>query len=218
MQQVIKRHRDELISDGYKVLSKSDLENVHDVHFKIPNRGLAVFPRRAVLRIGMLLRDSVVAKLVRSYLLNAEEKVTFVPESRQTLLAMANQLDEHATQLIKNVSQLSDHAGQLQSQARMIKAVVDEIYTNRDYIKQVKEDIKCNKSRIAALEDMMFDSALGEKEYITSEQAKVLRQKVKRKGKPSLVWAKFRSHFGIKRYTLLPKEKYSDAVKWIDLF
>ena len=72
--------------------------------------------------------------LLYSYLLKAEKKITFALESRQTLLAMANQLDK----LIKNVSQLSDHAGQLQSQARMTKAVVDEIYTNRDYIKQVK--------------------------------------------------------------------------------
>ena len=42
LQQVIKRHRHELISDGYKSLSKSDLRNVYNIHFKIPNRGLAV--------------------------------------------------------------------------------------------------------------------------------------------------------------------------------
>ena len=42
----------------------------------IPNRGLRVFPRRAILRIGMLLRDSNVATEVRTQLLNIEEKVT----------------------------------------------------------------------------------------------------------------------------------------------
>ena len=42
----------------------------------VPNRGLKVFPRRAILRIGMLLRDSAVAKEVRTQLLNIEEKTS----------------------------------------------------------------------------------------------------------------------------------------------
>lgn len=37
----------------------------------IPNRGIKMFPKRAILRIGMLLRDSEVAKEVRTQLLNA---------------------------------------------------------------------------------------------------------------------------------------------------
>ena len=40
----------------------------------IPNRGIRCFSKRAVLRIGMLLRDSEVAKEVRTQLLNIEEK------------------------------------------------------------------------------------------------------------------------------------------------
>jgi len=36
---------------------------------------LTVLPRRAVLRVGMLLRDSEVAKKIRNYLLNVEEVV-----------------------------------------------------------------------------------------------------------------------------------------------
>lgn len=42
----------------------------------IPNRGIRVFTRRAILRIGMLLRDSAVAKEVRTQLLNIEEKTS----------------------------------------------------------------------------------------------------------------------------------------------
>ena len=78
-------HKDELISDGYNVMSKSDLKKFLKGTFEIPNRGLAIFPRRAVLRIGCLLRDSTVAKLVRSYLLNAEESAAVTPHDRQTL-------------------------------------------------------------------------------------------------------------------------------------
>lgn len=39
----------------------------------IPNRGIKMFPKRAILRIGMLLRDSEVAKEVRTQLLNVFE-------------------------------------------------------------------------------------------------------------------------------------------------
>lgn len=41
----------------------------------IPNRGIRCFSKRAVLRFGMLLRDSEVAKEVRTQLLNITEKV-----------------------------------------------------------------------------------------------------------------------------------------------
>lgn len=41
----------------------------------IPNRGIRCFSKRAVLRFGMLLRDSEIAKEVRTQLLNITEKV-----------------------------------------------------------------------------------------------------------------------------------------------
>ena len=97
---VVKRNRKEVESDGYKVLSYSMLKKWHNVTFKISKRGLAIFPRRAVLRLGMLLRDSLVAKLVRSYLLNSEGNQ--VQRNRYRLNQMVDQLDQQAEQLIKN--------------------------------------------------------------------------------------------------------------------
>ena len=55
---------------GYVVLSYGDNT------LSIPNAGIVVFPKRAVLRAGMLLRDSKVAKEVRTQLLNVFEKAT----------------------------------------------------------------------------------------------------------------------------------------------
>lgn len=55
---------------GYVVLSYGDNT------LSIPNAGIVVFPKRAVLRAGMLLRDSKVAKEVRTQLLNVFEKTT----------------------------------------------------------------------------------------------------------------------------------------------
>lgn len=65
-----------------------DLQQLHgklivqiddNTRLEIPNRGIQCFPKRAILRIGMLLRDSKVAQEVRTQLLNivehtAEEK------------------------------------------------------------------------------------------------------------------------------------------------
>lgn len=46
------------------------------ITLEIPNRGIRVFPKRAILRMGMLLRDSEVAKEVRTQLLNTVEITT----------------------------------------------------------------------------------------------------------------------------------------------
>lgn len=94
-----KRNKDEIILDG--VVTKTprvfkDLLKGQDVplvqnqtnlviqiddntRLEIPNRGIKCFSKRAVLRIGMLLRDSKIAQEVRTQLLNivehtAEEK------------------------------------------------------------------------------------------------------------------------------------------------
>ena len=50
------------------------LEN--NITLEIPNRGIRVFSKRAVLRIAMLLRDSEIAKEVRTQLLNTFEHST----------------------------------------------------------------------------------------------------------------------------------------------
>ena len=87
---VIARHRIELNKDGVKCYKVDDMNKMftlnllsQEQHIKIisidgekitiPNRGLSLFPKRAVLRIGMLLRDSKVAAELRSRLLNIYE-------------------------------------------------------------------------------------------------------------------------------------------------
>lgn len=71
---IVKDHRDEVEEDGYRVVTRDAFEkSFGDLSNLDPRaRQIALFPRRAVLRIGMLLRDSPVAKKVRDYLLNAE--------------------------------------------------------------------------------------------------------------------------------------------------
>ncbi|SEU08942.1 hypothetical protein SAMN05443270_3054 [Lacrimispora sphenoides] len=87
------RNKDELDEDGTGLVSYKDFLNLQNVSLEksrgkttftfqsgeilnVPNRGLKVFPRRAILRIGMLLRDSAIAKEIRTQLLNIEEKTS----------------------------------------------------------------------------------------------------------------------------------------------
>lgn len=95
IRQITTRNKDEIQSDGYVVWKAEDFNSDNLSQLKITTqrgsfrvefsdgnqqrfspRGVALFPRRAILRVGMLLRDSEVAKEVRTQLLNIEEKTT----------------------------------------------------------------------------------------------------------------------------------------------
>ena len=92
IEKVIQRHKDEINSDGFRVYKSKELKEIletvgntkngQNVSFKIPPRGLRLIPKRALLRIGMLLRDSEIAKEVRTRLLDivydAETKTDIV--------------------------------------------------------------------------------------------------------------------------------------------
>ncbi|MFG3254026.1 restriction endonuclease [Streptomyces sp. NPDC048172] len=67
-------HRQELEANGYRVLSGAELSSFKELSSldKHTGRHLALFTRRTVLNVAMLLRDSVVARQVRTYLLDAE--------------------------------------------------------------------------------------------------------------------------------------------------
>ncbi|GHB58458.1 hypothetical protein GCM10010331_52720 [Streptomyces xanthochromogenes] len=81
---VVRRHREELIANGMTTLTGDELR-IDDVVKTTTSSGspaesypqgrshLRVFTRRAVLNIAMLLRDSEVARCVRTYLLDTEE-------------------------------------------------------------------------------------------------------------------------------------------------
>ncbi|MFS0837275.1 hypothetical protein [Paenibacillus sp. 1P03SA] len=69
----IKDHRLELESDGLRVLAGDELRSLKDLGVTGKNTvSFTIIPRRALLRIGMLLRDSAVAQKIRDYLLEVE--------------------------------------------------------------------------------------------------------------------------------------------------
>ena len=119
---VVKRNYDELAEDGYGAWKAEDFRKFQDetflnvttskgkliVTFKDGNtlefgaRGVGLFTKRAILRVGMLLRDSEVAKEVRTRLLNiydASYSLTNVVEKEVD--GIKAELDALATQLGK---------------------------------------------------------------------------------------------------------------------
>lgn len=88
---LVKENRNELAEDGVQNLTGTGTKEYFERFQKNPsnvpggfvidnmrfsNRGNLLFPRRAILRIGMLLMDSEIAKEVRTQLLNIEEKTS----------------------------------------------------------------------------------------------------------------------------------------------
>ena len=80
------RHLEEFKTDGYVSIKGNELKELKGCfrnESDLETCGLGkfvgvvgLFPRRAILRVGMLLRDSAIAKEVRTQLLNIEEKTT----------------------------------------------------------------------------------------------------------------------------------------------
>ena len=106
---VVKNNREELLEDGLLDATGKEVREILDgsINDLTNKRGYfmcngikfgynnnLLFPRRAILRVGMLLRDSLVAREIRTQLLNIEEKVSSeikiqdITEEQQLMLAV----------------------------------------------------------------------------------------------------------------------------------
>ncbi|MBU3866822.1 hypothetical protein KN815_22975 [Streptomyces sp. 4503] len=96
-----KRHREEFHSNGMHTLRGADLQGFHRSTMDLWDRSypqactqLTLYPRRAVLNVAMLLRDSDTAKRVRTYLLDVEESTRSGPEAGTDQLPLERILTE----------------------------------------------------------------------------------------------------------------------------
>ncbi len=200
IRQITLRHKDEFEMDEYTVMPWNDFVDKFCVPVKSKGRMIALYPRKAILRVGMLLRDSEVAKLVRTYLVNLEQSVMQTVNKGETALSIMAQ-------------QLSSNAEELASQAKVLCAVVHEMERNRNSIKEFSCRLKDHENRIYSLEKQ----SKSQSETISLEQVKILRNMVKAKvQKPVSFWSKFNAHFQISRYSHLAKARFEDACHWIE--
>ncbi|MFI9828299.1 restriction endonuclease [Streptomyces sp. NPDC051913] len=96
-------HREELDASGYRVLTGTELNSFKEVSgIQSRSRSLALFSRRAVLNVAMLLRDSKVARQVRVYLLDMEYLVRTQPVENSAPTA-PDDLDTRIDQRITHI-------------------------------------------------------------------------------------------------------------------
>jgi hypothetical protein len=81
IKKLTQRHRAELTDNGMTVLRGADLQvferdnlSLSKLSYPQGRTNLTLYTRRTVLNVAMLLRDSIVARRVRAYLLDAEER------------------------------------------------------------------------------------------------------------------------------------------------
>lgn len=75
IKRIMAKNKTEFSEDGIKIVNNSEASGLFVGDMDVPSktRRLTLLPKRATLRIGMLLTESPVASLVRNYLLNLEE-------------------------------------------------------------------------------------------------------------------------------------------------
>ena len=138
---LVKDNREELLEDGLinatgvetkEILGKfsKDFANQRGYFtcdgIKFNHRNNLLFTRRSILRVGMLLRDSVIAKEVRTQLLNIEEKtsddvkIQDITEEQSLMLAVgmafaSGDLNAFATASTNLVAFKNRHIKQLQA-------------------------------------------------------------------------------------------------------
>ncbi|MFD4503486.1 restriction endonuclease [Streptomyces sp. NPDC058457] len=101
---LVKDHRAELETNGYRLLAGEELrsfKNLSGIHSR--TRSLALFSRRAVLNVAMLLRDSEIARQVRVYLLDMEYLARTQPVDNPAptdLLALDDRIDQRITHIL----------------------------------------------------------------------------------------------------------------------
>ncbi|MEU7316107.1 hypothetical protein [Streptomyces sp. NPDC007083] len=130
------RHRDELISNGMAVLRGVELREYQTDKVSVPSEqaqgypqrrsGLTVFSRRAVLNVAMLLRDSVIAQRVRTYLLDVEESARARP-GMEEMMQSTQELRQTVRTLSAGYGSLDRKVGNLETTGAELGAVLQEL-------------------------------------------------------------------------------------------
>ncbi|GAB2575473.1 hypothetical protein GCM10027168_05520 [Streptomyces capparidis] len=142
IRQLVARHREELQDAGYTLLKGSDLQSFLSLNMslrKIPGRGLAVFPRRAVLNVAMLLRDSEVARKVRAYLLDAEQAHR-TEAARDSIEAIVVRLAEEAAERV-TAPAFAEVNLRLDAHGRVICAMSERLCRLGEDMREMRRDM-----------------------------------------------------------------------------
>ena len=121
---LVKDHREELQGNGFRVFKNSDIK-VFDLKFfkdfkknrsvityimddgeelKVGNKGVSLFPKRVILNVGMLLRDSEVAKEIRTRLLDIVHDASKQNNNEETIVEnVVNEISEEKQLMLDRI-------------------------------------------------------------------------------------------------------------------
>ena len=168
-----KMNREELVSDGAMTRSIGDIKSLigcestyqnitncrggieitidENTKVFIPNAGIILYPKRAILRVGMLLRDSVIAKEVRTQLLNIVE---VAQEEKPEIITQEIQKEED---LLLNISKAFATGNVMK-----LMTAMQEYSNYKDrHIKRLENDKKLLTADILTISDrQMFNAVM----------------------------------------------------------
>ena len=168
-----KMNREELVSDGAVTHSIGDIKSLigcestyqnitncrggieitidENTKIVVPNVGVILFPKRAILRVGMLLRDSVIAKEVRTQLLNIVE---VAQEEKPEIITQEIQKEED---LLLNISKAFATGDVMK-----LMTAMQEYSSYKDrHIKRLENDKKLLTTEILTISDrQMFNAVM----------------------------------------------------------
>ena len=168
-----KMNREELVSDGAMTRSIGDIKSLigcestyqnitncrggieitidENTKVFIPNAGIILYPKRAILRVGMLLRDSKIAKEVRTQLLNIVE---VAQEEKPEIITQEIQKEED---LLLNISKAFATGNVMK-----LMTAMQEYSSYKDrHIKRLENDKKLLTADILTISDrQMFNAVM----------------------------------------------------------
>ncbi|MHA5048112.1 restriction endonuclease [Streptomyces sp. SD15] len=146
VRQLVKRHREELEVNGLVVLRGADLRKFESDNMSLSlgsypqaRRSLTIYSRRAILNIAMLLRDSDIARHVRTYLLDMEylARTRRVEEpAASDVVSLDDRIDQRITHILGKTV------------VPMFNALIEASGEHRQELISLREDVQRIEQRL----------------------------------------------------------------------
>ena len=167
-----RRNKEELEVYGYKVYRKSEVENFLkgqlDPLEKIPNRGLRLYPVKAVIVIGMMLTESEVAEALRKEIVQVIFGEAENKSQEELLLAAIEKNNQPIYAILSQNNQTLNMLMEMVNEDRQEKKEYREKKEKEDA--ELRQEIKKLEAKIVQESSMKKFEDLAEKQF--KEQCK----------------------------------------------
>jgi hypothetical protein len=181
IRKVITRNRAEIDSDGYRVVGREEFERDIASLSNIDSRArsIGLLPRRAVLRLGMLLRDSDVARRVRDYLLTVEQVAhtddQIIQRAMNILVGRNKALTAENTALHSRIEKDAPLVAKSEAHTANARAINRQAYAREVQQWGMKQNINILQEQVYELlrrKNMLIDGHRADRNHATAHAVK----------------------------------------------